>query len=465
MSAPIIWIVTPFLMSLFAFFFRKQRLLAVLFTGGICTFLAILALTVRIDSIFPMGPLKIEIPSELILFGRSLIINDGDRYLVALLYAMGAIWFFGSRIAGVNEYFVPNSMAIISLLIAAISVQPFLFDALIVEMAVLISIPTLLQKESNDNVGIFRFLVIQTLAVPFILLAGWGFEQAAVSANAQQLYYFSAILLGFGFSMWLAVFPFYTWVPLLAESGHPFVAGFIFAIIPATAQIILVDFFNNYSWLRTEPVITGVTQTAGILMIVIPGIWAVYQKSILRLFGYLVLVEVGFAVLSFSVNTHLAWEAYFSSLLPRVVGIALCSMAITTWKNQDITLNIDSLKGLFFSQPISVISFLVGWFSLSGLPLFPMFPIRFGILTQLSQNNLPAAIWAIVATFGLFFTSMRLISVFFTRPEHNEFQLKETPVQSIFLGIGSVLLLLMGLFPNIYVRIFLETLSVYKNLP
>ncbi len=465
MSAPIIWIIMPLFMSLFAFFLRKKRLFILLFAGLLCAFLAILALTVRIDSIFPLGPAKIEISSELIILGRSFILADGDRYLIALLYAMGAIWFFGSRIAATNEYFVPNGMAIVPLLVAAISVQPFLYAALIVELAVLISIPTLLQKGSVAGVGIFRFLIIQTLAVPFILLAGWGFEQAVVSADSQRLYNFSAVLLGFGFSMWLAVFPFYTWVPLLAESGHPFVAGFIFTAIPATAQIMLVDFFNSYSWLRTEPVITGVAQSIAILMIVIPGIWAVYQKSILRLFGYLVLVEIGFAVLSFSINTHLGWEAYFSALLPRTFGIALCSMAISIWKTQNLDLNMDSLKGLFYFQPISVISFLVGWFSLSGLPLFSMFPIRFGVLTQLSQSNLPVAIWSLIAIFGLFIASMRFIAVFFTRPGNRQFSVGETPVQSIFLGISSVLLLIMGLFPNIYVRIFLETLSVYKNLP
>ncbi len=465
MSAPLIWIVAPLVLSIVAFVIKNERLFIIISVGSFCAFLSILALTVKIDTIFSLGPLKVEIGSSLAILGRAFILSDGDRYLIALLYGLAAAWIFGSRITATNYFFVPLALAIIALLIAAISVEPFLYAALIIELAVLVSIPVLVQQENKIGIGIYRYLIFQTLAVPFILIAGWGFEQAIVSADAQRIYLFSAALLGFGFALWLAVFPFYTWIPLLAESAHSFTAGFIFAVIPTTAQLLLVDFFNNYSWLRNDVLINSVSQIAGVLMIVIPGLWSIYQKSIMRLFGYLILVEIGFAILAFSTNTHLGWEVYFSALLPRILAIALCSMAISMWKSQGVSLNMDLMKSIFFTRPISVGAFLIGWFSLSGVPLFSMFSIRLALLTQISEKSLAIAIWPIIGIFGLFFASFRIISVFFSSTSRKEIQISETPLQIIFLGVGSILLLIMGLVPNLFTNIFLQVLSIYTNLP
>lgn len=465
MNAPLIWIVTPLVLSIVAFVLRKERLFVIVLVGGICAFLSILALTVKIDSIFSLGPLKVEIGSSLSILGRAFILTEGDRYLIALLYGLAATWIFGSRVAATNHFFVPNALAIIALLIAAISVEPFLYAALIIELAVLVSVPVLVQTDSKNEIGIHRYLIFQTLAVPFILLAGWGFEQAVVSADAQHIYLFSAALLGFGFALWLAVFPFYTWIPLLAESGHSFTAGFIFATIPTTAQLLLVDFFNNYSWLRTDILINSVAQLAGVIMIVIAGLWSMYQKSILRLFGYLILVEIGFAILAFSSNSHLGWEVYFAALLPRILAIALCSLAISIWKARGVSMNLDSMKSIFYAQPISVIAFLVGWFSLSGVPLFSLFPLRLALLTQISASSLAIALWSIIGIFGLYFASFRIISVFFSSSARQEIHINETPLQFIFLSLGSIILLIMGLFPNIFTQIFLQVLGIYKNLP
>lgn len=465
MNAPQIWIFTPLAFSIFIFLIRKKRLLAIYLAGGLCTFLAILAFTVKIGQVFPMGPSSWEINSTMNILGRAFILEDGDRTLIALIYGMGAVWFFGSRISATNNEFTPNGLGIIALLTAAFSVQPFLYSALIIEIAVLISIPMLIQPSNLLEIGVSRYLIFQTIAMPFILLAGWGFEQATISSNSAQINLFSAVLLGFGFSLWLAVFPFYTWVPLLAETGHPYAAGFIFALFPTTVQLILVDFINNYSWLRSTAIINSASQLMGVVMIVISGLWAAFHKSLLRLFGYLVLVDIGFSLIAFSSNSHVGWEIYFAAILPRLLSIAICSLAISILRGQRVTLHLDSMKGQFYSTPIAIIAFLIGWFSLSGFPLFPGFPLRLGLLMNLSENALVLSIWAVFGMFGLYFASFRMISVFFSHSGDRRIIVNETPIQAIFLGIGIIILFYLGLFPGVPNQIFTPVLEVYKNLP
>jgi formate hydrogenlyase subunit 3/multisubunit Na+/H+ antiporter MnhD subunit len=465
MNAPQIWILIPLGFSILIFLLRKNQRFALFLAGGLCAILAVLALTVKIGQVFPMGPINLEIDSTFSVLGRSFILEDGDRILIALIFGTGAVWFFGSRISLTSREFIPNGLAIIALMTAAFSVQPFLYSALIIEIAVLISVPMLVQPAKWLDIGISRYLIFQTLAMPFILLAGWGFEQAAVSSNSAQINIFAAVLLGFGFSLWLAVFPFYTWVPLLAETGHPFAAAFIFAIFPTTVQLTLVDFMNSYAWLRSTTVITAATQLMGIVMVVISGIWAAFHKSLLRLFGYLVLVEIGFSLIAFSINTHIGWEIYFSAILPRLISIALCALSISILRGQQVTLHLDSMRGQFYQSPIAIVAFLTGWFSLSGFPLFACFPLRLALLMNLSETELPLAIWALLGMFGLFFASFRMISVFFSPLGERKIGISETPTQAIFLGIGILVLIAVGLFPSIYNQIFPPIMEVYKSLP
>ena len=95
----------------------------------------------------------------------------------------------------------------IALLVAALAVEPFLFSALLIEMAVLVSVPLLSPPGHPVGKGVLRYLIFQTLAMPFILFAGWVFGGVEINPADTQLLVQSVVLMGFGFAFWLAVFP------------------------------------------------------------------------------------------------------------------------------------------------------------------------------------------------------------------------------------------------------------------
>jgi heme/copper-type cytochrome/quinol oxidase subunit 2 len=83
---------------------------------------------------------------------------------------------------------------------------------------------------------------------------------------------------------------------------------------------------------------------------------------------------------------------------------------------------------------------------------------------KLSETSIPLVLWSLVGVFGLLFASFRMISVFFSRNEERNIVIHETPIQSIFLTIGILILVIIGLFPNFYNNLFLPMMSVYENL-
>jgi formate hydrogenlyase subunit 3/multisubunit Na+/H+ antiporter MnhD subunit len=464
LSAPIIWIVIPLIGSILLLFIRSNRFLSLILGGGLSAFLALLALTFKIESVFPLGPLSIEISSTLTVLGRNFVILDNDRFMIILLFSMSAFWIFGSRISGANKYFVANSIAIIALFIAALSVVPFLYAALIIEIAVLISIPIFFVRGEPIKQGVLRFLVFQTLAVPFILFSGWGFELAPSSVDTQVAYFQAGILLAIGISLWLAIFPFYTWVPLLAGDGHSYSAGFIFSMLPTAILLFFLEFFNSYNWLREQIELFSIIQIIGIVMIVLGGLFAAFQKSMTRILGYAVMVEIGFSLLALSLHQSIGWQTYIFVMIPRLIAIAICSLAISIWKNQNMEMEIEMFKGFFYKYPYATSGFIIGWFTFSGLPLLPGFPTKLPVLIGLSEVSINSIIFVSIGLFGLFIAGFRFLANIFSTQTEENWDISEPLIQKIFFSIGGLLLIAMGLFPSFFFNPFVNLLAAFTNL-
>jgi formate hydrogenlyase subunit 3/multisubunit Na+/H+ antiporter MnhD subunit len=123
-------------------------------------------------------------------------------------------------------------LAITALLVGALAVEPFLYAALFIETAVLISVPLLSAPGRKPGKGLIRFLIFQTLGMPFILFSSWLLAGIEANPGDLGLVQQAAILIGLGFSFLLAVFPFYSWIPLLTEESTPYTVGFILWMFP-----------------------------------------------------------------------------------------------------------------------------------------------------------------------------------------------------------------------------------------
>jgi formate hydrogenlyase subunit 3/multisubunit Na+/H+ antiporter MnhD subunit len=468
MSAPIIWIGIPFLISILIWFFRKNRPLIIYITSGFCILLAVAALSVKFGEVFSLGPLTLEINTTFTVLGRSFILQDSERFIVALLYFSAGIWFAAARISGSNEFFLPHGLAVISFLIAALTVQPFLYAALFVEIAVLLSIPMLIKSGEEITDGVLRFLVFQTLAVPFVLLAGWAFEQAPFSTNSQLQFFQASIFLGLGFAFWLAIFPFHAWVPMVAEEGQPYVFAFLISMISTSILVLSMDFFNSYSWLRNEPVLLQSIQIIGTIMVVFGGVFGAFQKRLSRLIGYAYIYEIGFSLVSIGITTEIGWQTLIYSFIPRIFSMMVLALGVAVLINNFKTDQFEEIRGLFYKSPFIAIATILAWFSMAGLPLLGSFPIKMTILSEISSTSILYTIWIVIGLAGSLFMGGRLLSIFFVSNQKttvdSQIKIQETTAQAVFLSIESVILIILGFFPSIFITIMMDVLNAYTNL-
>jgi NADH-quinone oxidoreductase subunit N len=458
MNAPALWILLPIAVGFFLLFINNQRILS-LAGGSIAVILASIAQFVPIEVALRVGSFSLRIDSGLTVLGRSLTILPTEGSLLALIYGAAALWFFGAEASRTATRLVPLGFMIIALMVASIAVQPFLYAALFIEMAILLAIPMLTSIYRPPGRGVVRFLIYQTLAMPFILLAGWLLAGVEASPGDLALTAQSAAILGMGFAFLLAIFPLYSWIPLLIEENSPYIVGFLLWILPTFTIIFGAGFLDRYSWLRSSEQLILALRYLGLLMVVTGGAFAAFQRHLGRIMAYGSIAETGFSLLALSLDLRLGIPILFLLIPSRALGLAVWSLSLTIIRENVETMRFGAARGILHVTPLAGAGMIVATLSTGAFPLLAGFPARLALWEGLSRDSLSAAVWMALGIVGLLTSAFRSLAVISMADEHTGWTFRETPTQMTMLGLGMIGLFLLGLFPQT-VQFFLANLPL-----
>lgn len=458
MNAPTIWIIFPLLLGILLLFISNQRLLSVL-GGSIAILLAVLAQFVPNEVALRIGSFSFRIDSDLIILGRSLVIPPTEGSLLALIYGAAALWFYGAEASKMATRLVPLGFMIIALMVASLAVEPFLYAALFIEMAILLAIPMLTSIYHPPGRGVVRFLIYQTLAMPFILLAGWLLAGVEASPGDLGLTVQSAAMLGMGFAFLLAIFPLYSWIPLLIEENSPYLVGFLLWILPTITIIFGAGFLDRYSWLRSSPQLILALRYVGLLMVVSGGAFAAFQRHLGRIMAYGSIAETGFSLLALSLDSRLGIPILFLLIPARALGLAVWSLSLTVITENVETMRFGAVRGVLRLTPLAGAGMAVATLSTGAFPLLAGFPSRLALWEGLSRDSISAALWMAIGIVGLLTSAFRSLAVISMADEYTAWQTRESPTQLTMLGLGMIGLVLLGLFPQT-VQLFLTNLPL-----
>src|SRR5215211_830303 len=447
MNAPTLWIIIPIALGILMLLINNQRILSVL-GGSFALILASIAQFVPIEVALRVGSFSLKIDSGLTILGRSLVIPSTEGSLLALIYGAAALWFFGAEASRSATRLVPLGFMVIALMVASIAVEPFLYAALFIEMAILLAIPMLTSIYRPPGRGVVRFLIYQTLAMPFILLAGWLLAGVEASPGDLALTAQSAAILGMGFAFLLAIFPLYSWIPLLIEENSPYIVGFLLWILPTITIIFGAGFLDRYSWLRSSPQLILALRYVGLLMVVTGGAFAAFQRHLGRIMAYGSIAETGFSLLALSLDFRLGIPILFLLIPARALGLAVWSLSLTVIMENVETMRFGAAQGLLRITPLAGAGMIVATLSTAAFPLLAGFPARLALWESLSRDSISAALWMAVGIVGLLSSAFRSLAVISMADEYTGWTLRETPTQMTMLGLGMIGLFLLGLFPQ-----------------
>lgn len=467
LNTPILWVFLPLVISLITGIFYRRRILSLVITCTTGFGLGALAAFFPEDMVISIGSLTLTFVENLGILGRQINISYQILPFIAFIYFSTGLWAVGSTQPSVPESFRPTSLVVTALLTAALGVEPFLYAALFIEAAILFSIPMLSPLQSKTHPGILRYLSLQTLAMPFILLAGWLLSGVETLPPDSPLIVQTMIILGLGFGLWLAVFPFHSWVPMVSEKAHPLPVSFIIFIFPTAIALFSLNFLDRYTFLRTSQGLYQSLRAIGTLMIVLGGLWAAYQEDIKRAFGFSALAETGFLLLAIGLSDQVGLSWLLMLFPTHAISFWLWGFTLSLIETRTDSLSIRGLKGFARRYPVISSGLLIAQLSVAGLPLFATFPIKIALLSAGLTTSTGLGTWIFIGSLGLFFFTMRLLNDLVTPDEQqtsSHWTLTEKP--SVYLPILLTILAvtIMGLFPHVILTNITDTLTAFSQL-
>jgi formate hydrogenlyase subunit 3/multisubunit Na+/H+ antiporter MnhD subunit len=479
MSAPFIWIIFPGIVAIVFFFLRRSERIVIFLGAAVSLWLALIAWLLPIGEVVTLGQSSLKITESFFVLGREFILTDVDRPFLALLFFLHTAWVLGAYFARPGEVFVPFAFGMVALLTAALAVEPFLYAALLIEVIVLVAIPLLAPPGTKPGRGVFRFLTFQTFGMPFILFTGWMLAGLEASPGDLQLVQRAGVLLGIGFAFLAAVFPFHSWIPMLAEEAHPYIVAFIFFMLPGMVSLFGLGFLDRFVWLRESQPVHEMLRTIGMVMAVVGGMWAAFEIHLGRMLGHFAVVEMGLTLMAIGLGNHQGILIYFWLVLPRVAAFILWAIGLSIIKRQaGGDLRLSALQGLGRHRPLLSISLLLAIFSLAGLPFLAGFPVRVALWQQLAVLYPIVAGGAILGNIGVLVGGLRTMSVLFAAtewaPPFVGDELVQTPLSAsippkrllsrMFFVVSAGLVLAIGLFPDKYLPLLNRLAAMFEQL-
>ena len=448
MSSPILWIVVPGIVAFVLIFLSRYRIVSLVIAIVSALILAGLAWGLRIGEVITFGPWAFKIQEQLTIAGRSFVISNLDRPQIALFYFVLAYWFIGAFVISTPPLFIPLGLASVAVLIAALAVQPILYAALLIEVAILLYVLMLTPIGESVNRGVLRFITFQTLGVPFFLVAGWFLSGIELEAGNSQDIVRAAIFLGFGFAFHLGIFPLHSWIPMLTETAHPYIATFVISTLLSVGILFPVGFMQRYPSLYENINLLEILRLIGILMVLVGGVWAAFQRHLGRILGFAMILETGrtFLAISLPEGSQMIFALYIS----RILALGIWALSLSILKAHSGDLRFHAAQGLGRRFPIIAAGLILAQFSLVGIPVLGGYPIYMILWEQLADFGVWVNLIAILGSAGLMVGGLRSLAVLVMGPEDitTPEDAREDFFSNVIILIGLSVIFVIGLFPQ-----------------
>jgi formate hydrogenlyase subunit 3/multisubunit Na+/H+ antiporter MnhD subunit len=405
--------------------------------------LTLIAWLFPIGELINLGPWYFSINESLEFMGMQFVLGNSDRWLIISIYFAQTYLFFGSKFTKESSQFFKLGLIFSASLVASISVQPILYAALLIEIAVLIGVPLLSPPGKKIEHAILVYFSFLSLALPFMIIGGGMISSVELDELSLPNIMPSLMVLGIGFAFLLAVFPLNPWIPLLLEKGNPYSSIFMLIVFPTSVIVILIRFTNQYPWI----IESNLLQYFGILMVVTGGSWVIFQRNLGRVLGYAIVIDIGYSLLAISQLD--GFPIFVGLLIPRIIAYGIWALGLSFITEQGIELNFRSVQGFGRQFPIIVFGIIVANFSLAGIPILASFPHLLWLWNQLAKTSILLAIILLISNLGLMIGALRSLAVLVmgsddVAPEAGENQ----HIYKFLFILGVLAMVIMGIFPS-----------------
>ncbi len=258
------------------------------------------------------------------------------------------------------------------------------------------------------------------------------------------------VLLIIALSFKVSAAPFHFWTPDVYDGAPTVFTSFMSTIVKVAGFYAFIRLFGTAfgkvqsQWQNLIVFITLATMFIG-------NITAIFQQSVKRMLAYSSIAQAGFMLLAlFALNDKASEGIVLYAAAYSLATIGLFAVLI---RMTDYT--IEGFNGLAKSQPVLALTATIFLLSLTGVPLTAGFASKFYMLMAAAGNGhkfwvlIAAVIFAAISAYYYF----RVIQAMYFKDAagDKEHAKNITPAFKVLLIITAVLILLIGIYPELLI--------------
>ncbi len=241
--------------------------------------------------------------------------------------------------------------------------------------------------------------------------------------------------------------PMHMWTPDVYDGAPTPFTAYMATIVKASAFFAFLRLFqvsfNSLSehWTIILAIITAATLLVG-------NVTAVFQQSVKRMLAYSSIAQAGFMLFAVLAVNQFAWQGIIIyAVAYSVATIGIFSVLV---KLKDYT--YDGFNGLAKKEPLLAFTASIFLFSLAGIPLTGGFMAKYYVLLAVVQQGhlLWLVIFALLMAAISVYYYFRVIIAMYFKTGTPEFNSPVTMGDKVMLVITSILVFLLGIFPQIF---------------
>lgn len=271
------------------------------------------------------------------------------------------------------------------------------------------------------------------------------------------------VFLVIAFSIKLSLVPFHMWAPDAYEASPvpvtAFLAGFVkFAVLSALVKVLILAF----SPIRSEA--GQIILWVALLSVLVGSLLAVIQDNLIRLLAYSSIAHIGYAMLGLISGEYVGYGfSIFYALVYLFMTLGIFSVIIHLYSSNREILQITGLSGLSKEMPFLAFLALLFLFSLAGIPPTAGFMAKFYIFVVLIKGNfLLSALLALLFSVIGAYPYLKIVKIIYMDKPVKPFRrVSFSFFTYLTLIISSVLIIILGVYPQPFIEFIHRTLYLY----
>ncbi len=310
------------------------------------------------------------------------------------------------------------------------------------------------KKNLKSNEASLKYFLMGAFSTGLMLMGITLVYGATGTFNAEQMNFATdkpglltvagMMLLLFSMAFKVSAAPFHFWTPDVYDGAPTVFTSFMATVVKVAVFIGFIRLFDetfgsfNAQWQLWIAVITVVTLFIG-------NVTAIFQQSVKRMLAYSSIAQAGFMLLAvYAMNTDAK-----EGILLYAAAYCLATIGIFAVLAKMNDYSFEGFNGLAKQQPVVAALTTIFFLSLAGIPLTAGFLAKFYMLKAAMGfgSNLWLVIFAVLMAAISAWYYFRVIQAMYFK--EGTATIAASPVFKWTLGVLAVVIIVLGLFPNL----------------